>query len=61
MTDDMRREAFERWARANGGSIKICTDRGSYLRGSYEHIATHEQWVGWQAAIRHMREQEDKA
>lgn len=61
MTDDKHREAFEQRVRANGGSVKICTDTKSYLRGSYEHIATHEQWVGWQAAMRYRDEKEGKA
>lgn len=62
MTDDKHREAFERWARKHFLDLHPWNEpaRGA-LPNDYRKIETDMAWSGWQAAIRHMREQEDKA
>lgn len=60
MTDDMQREAFERWAKALKGS-PIPLDVSEFHFVNYLDDVTAIAWTAWQAAIRHMREQKDKA
>ena len=54
--DDMRRETFEH-------HFSDCNLRRVSMGRSdiYESTQTSALWEGWQAAIRHMREQEGKA
>ena len=58
--NDMQREAFERHLItclefSKPGIMIHRTETG------YDHVDMQENWKTWQAAIRHMREQEDKA
>lgn len=62
MTDDMQREAFERWIALPPyeHDCKRYTEAGPWP-GAYKRYETELAWEAWQAAIRHMREQEEKA
>lgn len=56
MTNDMQRDAFERWAAENNYPlVRFHPDNIGYASS-----AVNAAWLAWQAAIRHMREQEDK-
>lgn len=57
MTDDMQREAFERWFAKEFPDTNHLAGRGDLECAAIRHAARRS----WQAAIRHMREQEDKA
>jgi hypothetical protein len=57
MTDDTQREAFERWFAKEFPNTNYLADRRDLECANIRSAARRS----WQAAIRHMREQEDKA
>lgn len=55
---DMQREAFEKWVTGNGEWQPAANMNG---RGNYVMLSTSLAWAGWQAAIHHMSEQQEKS
>ena len=55
MTNDMHREAFERWISYEG---KWGQSLGRAMDGSYIYMQTHTSWSVWQAAMRYRDELE---
>ena len=54
---DMHREAFERCATARGEYPEAANMNGL---GEYIDPYTRQRWIGWQAAIRHLTEQNEQ-
>ena len=61
MTNDMHRKAFEQVVRGWTNYSERTLVRDGCYPEHYRNLAVQGAWEGWKAAIRHMREQEDRA